>query len=168
MAHQRQKKRGRSLHFLPLLYGATTRRARGWTRDAGAPRGFTPEEAGNPCQPASNAGFVEGGIPGRKLPHPSKLANAAGIPHDVVRWRKVKASQVGGEAAKQRLIRGGWERYREADKHHTESEARRDAAKVGYLTARSKSKASGCKVGIFGRYGTQHDRRYDRISYGDQ
>ena len=55
VAHQRQKTRGRSLHFLPLLCGATTCRARGRTRDAGAPRGFTPEETGNPCQPASNA-----------------------------------------------------------------------------------------------------------------
>ena len=55
--HQRQKYGGRSLHFLPLPCGATTRRARGWTRDAGAPRGFTPQDLGNPCQPASNAGF---------------------------------------------------------------------------------------------------------------
>ena len=50
-----QKGGGRSLHFLPLPCGATTRRARGWTRDAGAARGFTAADLGNPCQSASNA-----------------------------------------------------------------------------------------------------------------
>ncbi len=103
----------------------------------------------------------KGAYQGKNYPHPSKLANSAGIPHDVVRWRAVKASQVGGEASKQKLIRRGWERYREAVKHHAESEARQAAAKAGYLAARSKSKASGCKVGIFGRYGKSYDGRPD-------
>ena len=29
------------------------------TLDAGAARGFTPEDSGNPCQPVSNADFQE-------------------------------------------------------------------------------------------------------------
>ena len=42
VAHQRQKTRGRSLHFLPLLCGATTRRARRGHPGA-APHGALPQ-----------------------------------------------------------------------------------------------------------------------------
>ena len=42
VAHQRQKSGGRSLHFLPLPCGATTRRARRGHRGA-APHGALPQ-----------------------------------------------------------------------------------------------------------------------------
>ena len=71
--HQRQKTGGRSLHFLPLPCGATKRRARGWTRDAGTALRFTPEDSGNPCQPTSNAGFREQPGPQRRGLRPLRV-----------------------------------------------------------------------------------------------
>ena len=88
--------------------------------------------------------------------------NALGIPLYVQRARSRKASQVGGEAAKQRSIERAWANHRMWVKRLAESRTTTAAAKAGYLAAHSKFKASGCKVGIFGRYSP------DPIIDGDQ
>ena len=55
--HQRPKRGGRSLHFLPLPCGAADAPCKAGTRGAGAALRFTVEDSGNPCQPTSNADF---------------------------------------------------------------------------------------------------------------
>ena len=88
--------------------------------------------------------------------------NALGIPLYVQQAQSIKASKVGGEAAKRRKIERAWANHRMWVRQLAESEAGTTTAKAGYLAVHSKFKASGCKVGIFGRYGT------DPILGGDQ
>ena len=60
VAHQRRKNGGRSLHHHPLPCGAPPLARRGGDmRGGGALLRFTAEDAGNPCQPPSNADFQE-------------------------------------------------------------------------------------------------------------
>ena len=78
---------------------------------------------------------------------------ASGMPWAVQRIQSQKASKMGGEEVKRRKIASAWAYYRTKMKQLAEAKAGVLSSRAGYLAAHSKFKASGCKVGLFGRYG---------------
>lgn len=92
------------------------------------------------------------------------LETKGGVPIAVWRAQNTNPKKIaGGEAAKQRSIQRAWKYYREDAAREAEALPRVAAAKAGYLAARAKSKASGCKVGLYGRYGTYNDQSSDKL-----
>ena len=71
--------------------------------------------------------------------------NALGVPNTVARMQKVKASQVGGESAKQRTIRRAWSDLRRAQRRLAQSKAAVATATARYVPLVTKLKANGCK-----------------------
>ena len=73
----REPQAGAALYGLPArdhCGGSDPQNERGgWTRDADAPRGFTPKEAGNPRQPVSNADSREQPGPQRRGQRPLRV-----------------------------------------------------------------------------------------------
>lgn len=78
-----------------------------------------------------------------------KDVDALGTPRGVKRAQKVRASQVGGEAAKRRNVRSAWSYYRDAVRRLQAQKANMTPAETGYRAAHAQFVANGCTEHFF-------------------